>query len=173
MTFDEKLKVGKVGESIIANYFKNKGFIILPIYELEIKSGKGPQIFTSEKQLIAPDMFILKDNKCFWIEAKHKNAFTWHRLTNRWVTGIDMRHYQDYCEVDNLTQYPVWLMFLHKGGKAKDSPDNSPSGLFGNTLSYLQKHENHRSDKWGRQGMVYWSIGDLKKICPYEGDEEH
>lgn len=164
-TFGQNLKIGKTGESVIANYFKNKGYCILPVYDVEINSGKGPQLFTLEKQLIAPDMFVFNGNKCYWVEAKHKTAFSWHRNTERWVTGIDLRHYRDYCEVDRITPWPVWLMFLHKGGQAKDSPIDSPSGLFGNTLKCLQDNENHRSNKWGNSGMVYWNIDSLKKIA--------
>lgn len=167
-TFIQALKTGKVGESLIAEYFRSKGYNVLPVYEVVVDSGKGPQLLTPDKQFITPDMLIFKMDKCFWVEAKHKTAFTWHRITNRWVTGIDLRHYEHYCEVDDCTPWPVWLMFLHGGGKAKDSPPDSPAGLFGNTLKYLREHENHRSNKWGKSGMVYWDKNSLKKICDYE-----
>lgn len=163
--FRESLRVGKVGESKIAQYFKDKGYNVLPVYEIEIDSGKGPQLFTPNKQLIAPDMLVFKMDKCFWIEAKHKTAFTWHRNTQKWTTGVDLKHYEHYCEVDNCSPWPVWLMFLHRGGQAKDSPADSPAGLFGNTLEHLREHENHRSPNWGKYGMVYWNIGSLKKLA--------
>ncbi len=167
-TFKETLRVGKIGESKIAQYFMGKGYNVLPVYELEIDSGKGPQLYTPGKQLIAPDMLVFKMEKCFWIEAKHKTAFTWHRNTQRWTTGIDLNHYGHYCLVDDCTPWPVWLMFLHKGGQAKDSPANSPAGLFGNSLEFLRSHENHRSPNWGKSGMVYWSKDSLKFIAPIE-----
>ena len=63
-------------------------------------------------------------------------------------------------------EWAVWLLFLQQGGKAKDSTI-SPSGLYGNDLSVLMSSENHRSDKWGNGGMVYWAIDSLLKIAEY------
>ncbi len=166
MKFKETLSYGVVGESLIANWFRSQGYSILPVYEVEINTGKGPRLSTPAGQLIAPDMFIFKSEKAFWIEAKHKNAFSWHRLTKRWVTGIDICHYEDYCIIDNALSYPVWLMFLHRGGQAKDSPGDSPSGLFGKSLEFLRCNENHRSSNWGKTGMVYWDIASLEYLAP-------
>jgi len=167
LTFAESLERGRVGESRIAQFFKDKGYNVLPVYELETDTGKGPQLFTPRKGLIAPDMLVFKadkgTDKCFWVEAKHKTAFSWHRNTSRWVTGIDLRHYRDYCEVDECTPWSVWLMFWQRGGQAKDSPP-SPAGLYGNTLEYLRQHENHRHANWGQSGMVYWNINSLKRL---------
>lgn len=164
MTFKERLEYGKVGESFIADWFKSRGYYILPIYDVELDSGKGPTLYTPQTRLIAPDMFVFKGEKSFWIEAKHKTAFSWHRITSQWVTGIDLKHYLDYCKVDDETPFPVWLMFLQKGGSDKSTGEFSPSGLYGNRLSFLRLHENHRSDKWGHSGMVYWAIKSLVKL---------
>lgn len=164
MTFQQTLARGKAGESRIAMWLRGKGFTILPTYEIIMDSGKGPQLYCPEKSLICPDLFVFKGDKALWIEAKHKTAFTWHRNTGEWVTGIDKRHYADYCTVDDETPWPVWLLFLHDGGQAKDSPPESPAGLFGNKLSYLRLHEHHTSDKWGNSGMVYWGLDALKEL---------
>jgi hypothetical protein len=59
-------------------------------------------------------------------------------------------------------------MFLHKGGQAKDSPAESPAGLFGQEIGLLQKAENHRSANWGRSGMVYWAVDSLRLLAPLE-----
>ncbi len=151
MSFEAALKQGKIGESAIATYFRNKGYAVLPAYEIEIETGKGPRLYAPDKELISPDMLVFRSDKCFWIEAKHKTAFSWHRLTQRWVTGIDLKHYEHYCVVDESSPWPVWLLFLHRGGQAKDSPPDSPAGLFGNTLAYLKDNENHRHQNWGKK----------------------
>lgn len=164
--FQQSLAFGQTGESAIAMWLRKRGFAVLPVYEKILDTGKGPQLFLPDGCLIAPDMFVFKGDNALWIEAKHKTAFSWHRITARWVTGIDLRHYEDYLRVDDSSPWPVWLLFLHRGGQAKDSPANSPSGLFGNTLAHLRHNENHRSDKWGRSGMVYWSIDNLKLLAP-------
>jgi len=165
MTFSRQLSIGKVGESRIAQWMNGRGWSVLPVYEIEINTGKGPRLFAPQAQLIAPDMFVFNGQDAYWLEAKYKTAFSWHRITSRWVTGIDLKHYHDYCIIDDSAQFPVWLMFLQCGEQAKDSPAVSPSGLYGNTLSYLRQNENHRHQNWGRGGMVYWSIEHLKKLA--------
>src|SRR3972149_6947123 len=156
--FYDHLSFGKAAESLIARYFMRCGYVINPIYEIIINEGKGPQLFTMARSLVAPDLLITKpDHLTAWIEAKHKTGFTWHRITGRWVTGIDLRHYEDYLRVEEITPWPVWLLFLQEGGQTKDSPVDSPAGLFGNGLHFLRQNENHRSGKWGKSGMVYWA----------------
>ena len=167
-SFEEQLKIGQLGESLIAKWLIKKEWSVLPVYEKELDTGKGPRLFTPGGEIIAADMLIYKANDAIWIEAKHKDAFTWHRITKRWVTGIDLKHYLDYCKVDEISPWPVWLLFLQRGGQAKDSPPDSPSGLFGNTLKHLQAHENHRFEDFGHGGMVYWAHGALRKLAELE-----
>ena len=141
---------------------------MLPVYEVEKGNFAGPRFFPSEHSpLVAPDMLTFANGEVIWIEAKHKTAFTWHRKTKRFVTGIDLNHYRDYLRIQEIVEQPVWLLFLHKGGQAKDSPP-SPSGLYGNSLGYLKNHENHRHQNHGRYGMVYWAIHDLRKLAEYD-----
>lgn len=162
--FSKQLSYGQLGESRIANYFKARGYNIMPVYEVEINSGKGPRLFTSSGPLIAPDIFIFKADRALWIEAKHKTAFAWYRKKNVWTTGIDIRHYKDYCKIAEFSPYPVMLMFLHEGGQAKDSPPDSPSGLFGENIKKLQKCESHRWESPGFN-MVFWEKDVLKKYA--------
>ncbi len=169
MSFEQSLSFGQAGESSIAKWLKSRGNTVLPTYEKIIDNGKGPRIFLPDSILVSPDFLCWNGQKVQWIEAKHKHAFTWHRLTQRWVTGIDLRHYRDYLKVAEQSPWPVWLLFLHDGGQAKDSPANSPKGLFGNDIAYLRKpgNINHTHENWGRGGMVYWAVESLKKLdCP-------
>jgi len=168
MSFDESLRYGQAGETSIARWLRRRGNSVMPVYEKVIDSGKGPQLFLPDTALIAPDLFAFKGENAYWIEAKHKTAFAWHRISNQWVTGIDLRHYEDYCKVDDSTPWPVWLMFLHDGGQAKDSPANSPSGLFGDTLDKLRTCEDHRHMNWGKSGMVYWAHASLRLLATLE-----
>lgn len=174
--FYKQLKFGKIGESYIATWLRRiQGYHVLPVYEKEIDSGKGPVLFQSNgRALVAPDMLAFKnlplrgDKDTRWTEAKTKSAFSWHRQTRKWVTGIDLRHYEDYLEVADISPWPVWLLFLHFDGQAKDSPVGCPTGLFGGTLTYLCKKENHRSTNWGKSGMVYWAHNNLKLVASLE-----
>jgi len=166
--FRAAYKYGAAGESAIAQWLRRSGVCVLPVYEKIINEGKGPQLYLPEGSLIVPDLFAFNNEKAIWIEAKHKTAFSWHRITERWCTGIDLRHYANYLQVDKITPWPVWLLFLHDGGQAKDSPPDSPAGLFGNSLARLAKCENHRHTNWGKSGMVYWAHHSLIKMAELE-----
>lgn len=183
--FHKQLNVGKIGESHIARWFQRRGYAVLPVYEKEQGDYKGPVLFTADKsQKVAPDMLVFTKNKTLWIEAKHKSAFTWHRITNRWVTGIDNHHFNDYLAIAEISEIPVWLLFLHQSGEAKDTPHGmkSPTGLFGGDIQELKANFNHKHDNWGKHGMIYWAHDVLKKIaslddvieraaiCEYDGN---
>jgi len=166
MTFQKMLAIGKTGEGIIAQWMKRQGFNVLPVYEKEQGEYKGPALYTVEGSLIAPDMLVFKPGgKTVWIEAKTKSAFTMHHKTGHWTTGIDLRNYQDYLQVQDVSPWPVWLLFLHFDGQAKDSPAGCPTGLFGNSLTFLRQNEHHRHPNGGRGGMVYWQDTALRKIA--------
>lgn len=187
MKFAENLATGKVGESLIARYMMSRGHAVLPVYEIEKSSDKGPQLFEKNSGLVAPDMLVFTANGTMFVEAKHKSVFTWHRATLQWTTGIDLRHYGDYLRVAKRTQLPVWLMFYHR----EDAPDardiqygcpaKCPTGLFGGELFCLLLKENHRSKPFdpsrpgfvghGHSGMVYWAERSLKKIASREDVE--
>lgn len=173
VAFRDALAFGKIGEGYIASWFRRNGYNVLPVYEKEIHEGKGPVLFSTFGPFIAPDLLVFQGRnngtgdlaKVRWIEAKTKTAFTWHRNTQRWTTGIDLRHYHDYLRIADFSPWPVWLMFLQLPGIAKDSPSGCPSGLFGNDLLYLRDHENHRHQNGGKAGMVYWASETLKLIA--------
>jgi hypothetical protein len=166
MSFIHQLNKGQIGESLIAAWFKQRGSSVLPVYHLEIDTGKGPQFYAPDGGYVAPDMMVFPS--MIWVEAKHKTAFTWHRITGKWCTGIDLRHYQQYQEVERISCRPVWLMFLHcqdnpsASDLAAGCPPKCPSGLFGHSLDALKRCESHRSPNWGRDGMVYWRSDDFK-----------
>ncbi len=169
MTFGANLAVGQAGESAIAAWLRSRGHTVLPAYEKIIDNGKGPRLFTPAEPLVVPDLLVFKSSgETVWVEAKHKTAFSWHRNTERWVTGIDLHHYDHYLRVAETLPIPVMLLFLQEGKQAKDGPPDSPAGLYGGDLKYLAAHENHRHTNWGRHGMVYWSIEVLRRLASLE-----
>lgn len=172
MSFHENLAVGQLGESAIAKWLMGRGNSIIPVYEKQIDTGKGPRFFTPEGRFVAPDMFVLPAMQ--FIEAKHKTVFTWHRISKRWCTGIDLHHYAGYQKVQAISGRSVWLTFLHVSEQpdardlAAGCPERCPVGLFGEELRFLVEHENHRHENWGRHGMVYWAVDTLKLLAPLE-----
>lgn len=177
ITFSEYLAQGRVAEGAIANWARSIGHTIVPAYEIEIAQGKGPQVFTPDTELIAPDMLCVRGNEIRWFEAKSKSHFTWYRIKQQWETGIDLRHYEHYIKVREHFGWPVWVLFYHPDPTPWQSdldngcPRQCPTGLFGNSIKQLQKCESHRSDRWGRSGMVYWAHHDLKRLAATEDVE--
>lgn len=175
---EEKLVFGEIGQSQIARWLRARGNGVLPVYEKEIDTGKGPQVFLpNDVCLIAPDLLVFNHENVWWIEAKHKRVFTWHRITERWTTGVDLRHYNDYLRVNEMTPWPVWLLFLHSMDRNDDRPDEPwpcPVGLFGHKLTFLVNNENHRCEPrnngtgWGNTGMVYWAHEKLLQLATLE-----
>ena len=168
MTFEASTAFGDIAENLVGRWFRSRGNSVLPAYQLEIESGKGPRFFTPTGELIAPDMFLMP---CMvWAEVKHKKAFTWYRRNKEWTTGIDIKHYSDYQEVQKVSRRDVWLMFLHSSATPdqrdldadRDCPRTCPTGLYGSKLKILTKHESHKSFK---EGMVYWEERRLKRFA--------
>jgi hypothetical protein len=169
-TFRQTLARGKIGESLISQWLQARGHLVFPAYEKEISEGKGPQLFAASGNLVLPDLLVFGGDGMRWIEAKHKTCFTWHRKKRRWVTGIDLRHYYEYCSVRIETGLPVWIMFWHplSAPNPRDlpySPQQCPTGLFGNEITELVSRENHRHENWGKSGMVYWAVESLHLIA--------
>lgn len=160
-----------MGESRIARWLNQKGYEVFPAYEIELDHGKGPRLFCSDGlRLILPDLLAFNAKSARWIEAKTKSAFTWHRLSRSWQTGIDRRHWRDYLEVAKKTPFEIWILFLHKPNQsAKDTPPGlvSPSGLFGNTIEKLNANIDHEHENHGPSGMVYWQSNTLRLIAKY------
>jgi len=179
--FNDAYSYGRVAESQIARWLIHaEGWITFPAYEIEIPSGKGPRLFTFIEELIVPDILAMRyKHRKFqlrWHEAKHKTRFSWHWTSKNWQTGIDLRHYNDYIEVQKQT-VEVYILFLHscstpsKSDLEHDSPALCPTGLFGRPLSYLMEHVHHKDafDRNGREyPMVYWNHSDLELLATLE-----
>jgi hypothetical protein len=166
--FSTRLRAGKLGEGIVARWLNGRGWNVVPAYDTEQSTGKGPRFFAHDgRQLIAPDMLVYNAaGELRWIEAKAKAAFTFHRNTAQWVTGIDGQHYHDYLEVAKLSPFPTFILFLHLNGVAKDTPDgwDSPTGLYAQSIHHLNTCIHHRHTADGR-AMVYWAEEDLQRLA--------
>lgn len=175
MSFAVSLNEGRVGESLIATWLKRRGWYILPVYEIEIDSGKGPRIFAPNgEQVIAPDVLALHPDKgeIRFIECKHKSVFSWHRRSSSWQTGIDLKHWHDYLKLRVALDHEIWLLFLHKseepwhGDRKYGCPDVCPTGLYGQELMKLTA--SGREDTRHARGMIYWKEKDLRKLAPVD-----
>jgi hypothetical protein len=178
--FQASLAFGQAAEGKIARYLRSQGHYVLPAYDLEYEISKGPRLFGRSKELIAPDFVDFTGSDIRWVECKCKTVFSWHRKSQKWVTGIDSRYWEHYCEVADCTHIPVWLLFLHQSSipnssdREKGCPTECPTGLFGNSVAVLRNNINHRSPSsthlngWGSTGMVYWAHSTLRQLATLE-----
>ena len=175
--FQKNLAFGQIAETRIAKWLRSRGNHLLPAYDIEYETGKGPRLFGPLQKLVAPDFFVFGSQQLFWAECKRKRVFTWHRKTQRWTTGIDLYHWRDYLQVAEVTRTPVWLLFLHENSSpdARDlrfgCPGECPVGLYGNDIACLRDHISRTCDAfsdgtgWGKSGMVYWAVDDLRLLA--------
>lgn len=175
--FEESLRFGQIGEGVIARWLRVcRGASVLPVYEKQINTGKGPRFYLPQGELIAPDMLVMTAKGVSWMDAKRKRHFTWHDKTRTWQTGIDLRHYGDYLQLADHSPWPVWLLFLHEDDSPErrypSMPSRCPTGLFGGDLKRLAECEDHRdrfvNDNRQTKPMVYWRVGDLHQFAKLE-----
>lgn len=172
--FQKNLAWGQLAETDIAKWLVSRGNTVVPAYDIEYHTGKGPRAFHIGGQFAVPDLLVFDARKVLWIEAKHKTTFSWYRKSYEWQTGIDLKHWRDYLQVRTLTSLDVWLLFLHRSripsqqDLAHDCPAECPVGLFGNNIDTLANCADHKSDKHGRSGMIYWAVSDLVFIATLE-----
>lgn len=171
--FDKRLDFGLLGESKISSWLRRRGRWVLPAYEKEENTGKGPRLWSPECRYITPDLLVFSADGIAWIEAKHKTVFSWHRITECWCTGIDRKHWGAYSELANDWSWEIWLLFLHESDQPDKRdipfcPPKCPTGLFGGRLRDLASMINHMHDNWGPYGMVYWSHGSLRQFATLE-----
>lgn len=171
MNFEVNLARGILAEGRIAQWLRARGWTLMPAYEKEIGSGKGPQIYAPMERFVSPDFIGKKGAQVRFIEAKSKSVFSWYRKRQRWETGIDLRHYREYQKVRVHFGWCVWILFLHEMGipDARDvdygCPPECPTGLFGQDIDNLAITESHTSDLHGRSGMVYWAEDSLRLLA--------
>lgn len=180
--FRNMFATGRLSESRIARWLiQEEQWNVLPAYDMELVTGKGPRLFTPQGELVVPDLLAMKlqGNECLlaWYEAKHKTRFSWYRRARSWQTGIDLRHYLEYLQVQEITQREVYLCFFHEGSapsasdRANGSPSLCPTGLYRQSLRTLMVHEDHRGE-YQRDGrryqMVYWNEHDLVRVATVE-----
>jgi hypothetical protein len=171
--FNQSLALGKVAEGQIATWLRRvQHWAVLPVYEMEQHTGKGPRFYRPSDELIAPDMLVMRGKDVRWIEAKCKTRFSWWGKAGYFETGIDRRHYEDYLCLSRETPHQVWLLFLHTSDQTWEpdvtkwgAPPKCPTGLFGGTVPYLDQHISHADDRHGSGGMVYWAHSTLKLIA--------
>ena len=167
--FRAQLAAGLKGEDLVKAWLRHDGHLVVSDFGA-MKPYLGPRVYGPSDMIIQPDLLAIKEEDTppkFWVEVKSKSVFSWHRITAKWTTGVDVSKYDQYLEIINQTGWDVLIVFLHfdeRSARYGDAPWPCPTGLFWQWLDKLETQENHR---WGN--MVYWAHDTLNNDASIEG----
>lgn len=168
-TFKESLAFGQDGERDVENWLRYKGCQVLATGDAE-RNNKGVRLW-GQSPTVAPDLMAYHTQwkNWRWIEVKRKGTFSFYRKKQVWTTGLDLHLFKEYKLIHELTQTPVWIFFWHdKSVFDFSARAESPTGLYGNEITILNKNYSHTSDKYGKGGMIYFEQKHLKSITTVE-----
>lgn len=146
MSWDDRIQVkkGNIGERIVIDYLLKKG--VVP-YKPVLGSGAHPF-----DQLCAT-----KDKRrVFVTECKAKPARTYYP-----DTGIDIRHYKDYKNIQNKYNMDVFIFFI----------DEDAQEIYGGKISKLSQktvvHHNNKKIEYPlkQKGIIYFPLSLMTKIA--------
>ena len=176
--FDSALKRGAAGESVVAAYFQERGYIIQPAYEKLELDFKGPRAFGPDRPYVAPDLFALivkaGEPHAMYIEVKTKTHFTYYGKKRQFETGIDVRLYEHYLALSSAVALPVYLFFLHTTNNAwpldvekYQAPPYVAGGLFYGRIDELDriKRRGEMMQRGAVRHMMYWARSDLTHVA--------
>ena len=144
MTFQERLQKGSLGEIIVINHLKEKGYLV----------------YTHPKQAHPVDMVCFDDNyRMFFVEVKTKP-----KLNSYNGTGIDYRHFEIYKQLRDSYNTELYIYFV----------DFSVGSIYGNEINTLIKpvvsFENDEIVRYpftvgrGRNKVIIFSLENMVEI---------
>lgn len=154
VSFDEQYKFGQEGEIEISNTFKNKGFMILPVWQFTKDSA--PVLYGKNQDLILPDMVIFKHLECAFVEAKRKRQYVHYEGGKE--TGISYRLYKQYMAIHFYTGLDVLVAFLQE--------EEEPTGMFYvNLLTEGRLWDGiNRNGVRCSEALYFWKLKDLQTL---------
>lgn len=108
-----KFQWGEVFERALSDYVKRMDWAVLPVYNYRGDEEKAPALERLAGDVILPDLHVMKNGCSPWVEAKRKTRADWTHITQRFETGINLRHYQHYKLVKQISGDPVLIVFGH------------------------------------------------------------
>jgi hypothetical protein len=111
--FEEKLARGKLGEKLVAEHLKGRGWGVVPSYDYSgAGDDKSPRLSFSAFSLVIPDLDLCQAGTRMWLEIKTYHGPAFNR-TRQWdVHGIPSRLRNHYLKVQEQTGTRVHLAVL-------------------------------------------------------------
>jgi hypothetical protein len=150
-----EFKRGRSGEKIVARLLQRRGWFVVPSYDYSGEDGdKAPIMQGTTQSFVIPDLDVAQAGRRIWVEVKTKACANLHRKTKTYEHGIDLRHYQHYCRVQEETATPVWLFVF----------EEQSGYVLAASLTQLGAPRVYAGDKMGRDGMAFFARNKFKVV---------
>jgi hypothetical protein len=172
--FSDKRREGEIVERGFARWIESRDFCVVPSAKWPRMPGEGPKLyFPRTPPLSAPDVLAFTPQRVpYWYEVKHDPHFSWWNRDRKWQTGCDIKYFNEYLQVSELTGIPLWIIFHcniprprpdDRARWGNSCPDEAPVGIYGDLVTDLKESIDHPTDDYGSGGMYLWNKDDL--IC--------
>ncbi len=160
-TFDVERERGKGAEIAVSGQYQREGRFVLPSYDYSGDGdNKAPILQCGNRRLILPDLLtFLPGGRKEWVEVKLKDETTLYRKTQTIETGLSLRHFHHYQQVQQVTGIEVSILFVHLKEKQ----------VVGATLDELNSiGREYTGDKMGRGRMWFVPYAKLDVVWPLD-----
>lgn len=113
---DSAREFGHKGEQVVIRLLKRLGFSILPAGALDgspFRPGGAPMLSGMEEAVIAPDLIAVEKGATRTVEVKTKSTSDFYGIGKCQVTGLALRHWDNYLAFEAKSGLPGWIVFLH------------------------------------------------------------
>lgn len=136
---------------MVAEFLKKRGWLIIPSYDYSGDDGnKAPRLQGLRQSFVIPDLDTCRGGKRKWVEVKTKANAEWGKIAKCMEHGINLRHWNDYWRIQELTGCSVFLsIYEEKTGDVLIS-----------SIDNIQRHGTHTNKMWqkGRYvDMIYFA----------------
>jgi len=155
---------GLQGEILISEWLRANGYGVTPLYQM-VSNNQAPKLLLEHGlELLAPDLYIFREFESAWVEVKRKKNVSYHRRSERWVTGVNPHNFEQYLSLAKIQEFPVILLFLLE----KPTDDGAfPASLYGADVRFLERNINHHYDGTDHP-QNYWDMATLNVIATIE-----
>lgn len=155
--FHAKLAAAQQWEAAFAAWLiAERGCHVLAATEYS-KRGTHAPCLLGNPALIAPDLLVGQNGTSAWFEIKKKDRADWHRNSQRFVTGLPLRLWEQYAGVQAATGLDVNVIFIHCEEDA----------VVGGILAELEAAVSHQYKGINLYGehMLYFKFEALRRWC--------
>jgi hypothetical protein len=105
-------RTGANAEAAVSTYLLGRNYAVVRV---RYGGAVVPKLAVWDRQVTLPDLQALRPgSEAVWLEVKWKTGCVRFELAGEMRTGIDSRLHRDYLRVQDVTGYPVWIIFVHR-----------------------------------------------------------